>query len=488
VKRPGVCAALVLALVSTACGRRKDAGQRQVPMGDAVWPSAGLSVAQSEVEEVVRRGAFGRVFLPALRLSRVGDNWKADAVPAAPAPFSAAPVVLVVDRAGDLALDRAPGAEQPLVATLGDGLSRILQDRSKLGRVEGVHLDLPFAPAAVESFGALAERLRARLPADLLLTATLGLLPAEEEREDFLKRLKALDGFVVFVFGVGVAADPIAADALGRPWWAGYRPGGRGEWVSSSGAPRGMLAERFLEGLTENGQVSLEHDLGVRQEGVDGFVFRPQAALTVEGSSFDAGDRIAFQQPAVSELMYRFGADLTGRTHVRGRLVVLDGATESQRIFTLEALSDVLLGRPLVPDLRVSLDTDAADVVLSAANLTSHASVVSRTANWVEVDLPGGQIRDVQPGGFDRYEVFDAEGRPVTPGRATRVRFFETLVAPGERIEGAAILLRGRPPSGCCRFREHVLAASGTELAGDWIAPPPEPTPTPKPKGKPRRR
>jgi hypothetical protein len=94
----------------------------------------------------------------------------------------------------------------------------------------------------------------------------------------------------------------------------------------------------------------------------------------------------------------------------------------------------------------------------------------------------------VQPGGFDRYEVFDAEGRPVTPGRATRVRFFETLVAPRERVEPAAILLRGRPASGCCRFREHVLAASGTELAGDWVAPPPEPTPTPKPRGRPRRR
>ncbi|HEY7575906.1 MAG TPA: hypothetical protein VIB08_12115, partial [Thermoanaerobaculia bacterium] len=111
-----------------------------------------------------------------------------------------------------------------------------------------------------------------------------------------------------------------------------------------------------------------------------------------------------------------------------------------------------------------------------------HASVVSRTANWVEVDLPGGQIRDIVPGGFDRYEVFDAEGRAVTPGRATRVRFFETLVAPREKIEGAAILLRGRPPAGCCRFRQHVLSASGTEVAGDWTSPPPEPTPTAGPR------
>ncbi len=487
-KRRSLRAVLALTLAAAACARQKDAGQRQVPMGDAVWLSAGLSAAPAEAEEAARRGAFGRVFLPTLQLARAGDTWKAKAVPDGSAPFSASPVVLVVERAGDFAVELAPGAEQPLATALGDGLSRILQERSKIGRVEGVHLDLPFAPAAAEAFGALAERLRARLPADLFLTATLGPLPNEEEREDYLRRLSALDGFVVFVFGVGAAADPIGADALGKPWWAGYRPGGRGEWSSRSGALRGLLTERFLEGLTESGQISLEHDLGIRQEGVDGFVLRPQASVTVEGATLDAGDRITFQQPAVAELMYRFGADLTGRRHVRGRLVVLDGSAESERVFTLAALSDVLLGRPLLPDFRVRLETDGAGILLSAENLTSHASVVSRTANWVEVDLPGGQIRDVQPGGFDRYEVFDAEGRPVTPGRATRVRFYETLVAPWERIETAAILLRGRPPSGCCRFRQHVLAASGTELAGDWTEPPPEPTPTPRPKGKPKRR
>jgi len=174
---------------------------------------------------------------------------------------------------------------------------------------------------------------------------------------------------------------------------------------------------------------------------------------------------------------------------MKGRLVVMDGSSESERIFTLAALSDVLLGRPLLPELRVTVRPEAAGVQIRVENGSVHASVVSRTTNWVEVDLPSDHISDVQPGGFDRYEVFDAEGRPVTPGRATRVRFYETLVGPLERISGAAILLRGRPPADCCRFRSHVLAASGTEVAGDWSAPPVAPTPTPgKSAPKPKKR
>jgi hypothetical protein len=74
----------------------------------------------------------------------------------------------------------------------------------------------------------------------------------------------------------------------------------------------------------------------------------------------------------------------------------------------------------------------------------------------------------VRPGGFDRYEVFGSNGRPVSLGRAARLRFYETLIGPSERIEPAAILVpRGAPP-GCCRFRLHLLAATGTEFATDW--------------------
>jgi hypothetical protein len=482
-------AGLALALAATACGREKTAGQRPLPPGDAVWFSAGLVAGEPEAEEVLARGAFAHVFLPAVRLARQGDVWRTVLAPPPPRPLARSPVVLVVEAGTDFEAALSPGAEEGLAISIAEGLRELLGRRAAFGRVEGTHLDLPFSGATAEVFGALVAKLRSRLPGDLFLTCSLRFTPAEKERENFEKRLSAVDGFVAFVFGEGARADPIAADALGKPWWAGYLPGARGQWRDVSGDPRGALTEKFLARLTDDARAPLGYDLALRQEGVSGFVFRPTAPLEIDGARFAAGDQIAFEQPAVTELLYRFGSDLVGRRLVRGRLVVLEGASESERIFTLSALSDVLLGRPLLPELEVSVEAEPSGVRIAAENRSVHASVVSRTTNWVEVDVPSNHIGDVRLGDFDRYEVFDAEGRPVTPGRATRVRFYETLVSPGERIGGAAILVRGRPPADCCRFRSHVLAASGPELAGDWTTPPapPTPTPVPAPKAKAKR-
>jgi hypothetical protein len=482
-------AGLVL-LLAAACAREKTENRRALPAGDAVWFSGGLGSgeAEAEVEAVLARGAFAHVLLPAVRL-RPEAVGAPVALPAPGRPLASRPVLLVVESAGGLENALSSGAADGLATSIGDALQPILRDRSAWGNVEGVHLDLPFSPATSEGFGALVAKLRERIPADLFLTCSLAFAPAEKGRDELVRQLSASDGLVAFVFEDGARADPIATDALGKPWWAGYRPSARGQWRDGSGASKGTLAEESLSALTDDNRASLEHDLALAQEGVSGFVFRLTTPIQAGGKAFAPGDRVDFAQPAVSELLYRFGSDLAGRRSVRGRVIVLDGTSDSERIFTLSALSDALLGRPLLPELTVSVETDGQGIRVTAENRSSHASVISRTANWVEVDVPSGQIRDVQLGGFDRYEVYDPQGRPVTPGRATRVRFFETLLAPRERIEGAAILLWGRPPAGCCRFRQHALAASGTELAGEWTAPPPPPTPTPGPKkAKPWRR
>jgi hypothetical protein len=111
------------------------------------------------------------------------------------------------------------------------------------------------------------------------------------------------------------------------------------------------------------------------------------------------------------------------------------------------------------------------------ANRSHQATVVSRVANWIEVDVAPARPAEVQLGGFDRYEVYDSSGRPVSPGRATRVRLFETLIAPMETVTPARIVVRGSLPAGCCRFRLHASAASGPEVATEWSTPPPPPTP-----------
>ena len=477
-------AALALALAAAACARHESAAARRLPPGDGVYLAGGPGADPAETERLLAKGAFGHVFLPAIDLS-AADEWKAEERPAPARPVPNLPAVLVA-AAGegfDAALT-APGADA-LAARIGDALSRVLARRASFGSVEGVALDLPFSEAKAEAFGALAERLRSRLPHELFLLASLRFTPAEKSQADFSKWLSAADGYLVAVFGDTAAADPAAADRLGKPWWALYAPSARGDGADASGAPR-RLNEGALAALTDDARVSLTHDLELSESDTASFVFHIGAPIEVGGARFGPGDAISFHQPALSELLYRLGSDLTGKKLVRGRVVRLDGASDAERVLTLEALTDVLQGRPLLPDLRIAVAREGSSLRISAANATTHASIVSRTANWVDVDVPSGHIRDVTLGGFDRYEVFDAEGRAVTPGRATRVRFFETLVGPRERLDDAAIVVAGRIPGDCCRFRQHLLAASGPELTGDWVAPPPEPTPTAAPRGKPR--
>ena len=70
---------------------------------------------------------------------------------------------------------------------------------------------------------------------------------------------------------------------------------------------------------------------------------------------------------------------------------------------------------------------------------------------------------------------------PLTTGRATRVRLFETLALPGEAISPARIVLRGGVPERCCRYRTHLIAAAGSEQETTWTEPPVPPTQTKAP-------
>jgi hypothetical protein len=101
----------------------------------------------------------------------------------------------------------------------------------------------------------------------------------------------------------------------------------------------------------------------------------------------------------------------------------------------------------------------------------------------VEIDLPGGGIADVRAGGFDRFEVFGPDGAAVSLGRATRVRFFETLVGPLEKIEPARIVVRRPPAKDCCAHRVHVLSSAGAEVSREGDAGT-TPAPSPAPAGR----
>jgi hypothetical protein len=233
--------------------------------------------------------------------------------------------------------------------------------------------------------------------------------------------------------------------------------------------------------------VDFENDLSLADASTVAFHLTARAPIRLEGLELGAGDRVDWKAPAVSELIAQLGTALAGKHRALGRVVVFDGASEAERMFPIAALEDVLLGRALVPALEVTTQASGRSVLVEAVNRAPHASSVSRMSNWVEVDVAPAHPSDVQVGGFERYEVYDAAGRPVTPGRGTRVRLYETLVAPGERITTARVVVRGALPSPCCPHRAHVVADTGAESAGEWIAPP-KPTPVPTKPSKSKRR
>jgi hypothetical protein len=357
--------------------------------------------------------------------------------------------------------------------------------RGPYGRVIGVHLDFPFSAAGASRYAAFMDALRAALPPSTFVSIALHAPPSSEsERKKLRPALEAADAVLAFTFRDGERAEPALVDALRRPWWPGFSTASHGVRTGADGRTV-EVAEKFLDPLSGNPRVDLENDLSENDAAVSAFHMLVRGPVRLEGLSLEPGDRIAFRVPSQTELLYQLGSVLAGKRFALGRVIVFEGASDATRILPIAAFEDVLLGRSLSPDLEVTAQPLGRNAVtVEAVNRSAHSSIVSRVSNWVEVDLAPARPADVQLGGFDRYEVYDASGRPVTLGRATRVRLFETLVAPREAISPARIVVRGALAQGCCRHRLHAIAAAGPEVSTEWSSPAPTPTPAPRTKKK----
>ncbi len=492
-RRRRLLALLLAGAVAAGCHRSagKEAaaptpGAPALPKGDVVWLEEPLASAEPGLEaELVRLGAAG-LLLPAGTVARSPEGWKVEADAPPPQAFAHVPVVLVLRAGDDLAagLAGAAGPEAEAVAR-GTSASVAATIRSgAYGRVIGVHLDFPFGPAGAGRYANIVAALKAGLPAGTFVSISVRALPAgEEDRKRTQPLFAAADVLAAFVFGAGPRVDPVAIDALGRPWWATYDTRTTGTVTSAAGEARERVSGKYLDGLTGNPRIEMENDLSANDASISAFTLTARGPVRWNGLSLQAGDRVSFAVPSIGELLFELGSNLAGKHRALGRAVVFDGAVEAERLFTLAAFEDVVLGRSLSPALEATVRPAGRNAIaVELVNGAHHASIVSRVANWVEVDLSPAHPGDVQLGGFDRYEVYDAEGRPVTPGRASRVRLFETLLTPGEVVTPARIVVRGALPRDCCRYRIHASAAAGPEIATDWMTPPAPPTPAPPAK------
>jgi hypothetical protein len=466
-------AVLLLVLSSGACARPKAPAPQFVvhPGGNGLWFAEGFAAREdpAAAEAALSRAGFAWVLLPGARIERAGDRWIVVKRDPPSRPLAHSPVCLVVEGGEEVAAALASpdaGVRRELENAVALAVKTALAQRSRFGPVAGIHLDLPFTAATASPYGDLLRSLRPRLPSGAFLSASLKFDPPPGDREKLDSVASAADGLVAMVFGEEGRASPASTDLLGRSWWVGYSPSAEGRWTGTRGGD--SLPESFLARLSDDPGLEFRHDMDVEEKGELGYIFRARHALTFDGRSFSAGDQIVFRQPSMADMIRGFGSELAGWRFARGRVIRLAGKSESERIFTLAALNEILFGHSLSPDLRVSIERGAGSVAVSAQNLSPLPSILSRTMNWIEVDLERPGVRDIRPGGFDRYEVFTAGGRRVSLGRGERVRFYETLVGPFEKIAPAVIVTLRPPPDGCCRFRLHLLAAAGPEVAADW--------------------
>jgi hypothetical protein len=430
-------------------------------------------------QQLERLGAVA-LFVPAGRVDLDSGLWKLrlDAPP--PHRFERTPVVLVL-RAGEALAGAFVGPNFPDALAVAGSVGPVLAEAARAqayGRVIGVHLDFAFAPAGAGRYAQLVDSLRRSVPGVFLSVSVRALPQTDDERKQVEPLFASADALVAFVFGAGPRVDSLAMDAARRPWWAAYDTRSTGVLVGPNGETRGDVPARFLDALTGNPRVEFENDLSADDPSVMAFRLTMRGPVRLDGVTLAAGDQISFRFPAINEMLFQLGSNLVGKRFALGRAILFDGASEAKRVFSLVAFEDVLLGRSLAPVLEVSVRPAGRNAIaVELVNRSHQTTVVSRVANWIEVDLSPARPAEVQVGGFDRYEVYDAGERPVSPGRATRVRLFETFVAPMETVTPARIVVRGFLPSGCCRFRLHARAASGAEMTTDWSAPPPTLTP-----------
>ncbi|MEP7132171.1 MAG: hypothetical protein ABI914_03325, partial [Acidobacteriota bacterium] len=350
---PLFAAALVLA---PGCTRRASQAAARLTSGDAVWLQDGSAESGEAIENATARAGFASVFVPAATLTYTGGLWTATPSEHPREPYRKLPVVLVLSVGPEAqAAIAGPAGAQALADALWIALKPGLKDAALYGHVRGVHLDVPFSASVALPWAAAVEGFRARLPKAMLLTWTLPFSPGASEADALRKIEASTDGAVAVIFGEGAGADPAAVDRLGTPWLAGYAPSARGR-STPRGGPERMLPESVLAQLTDDPGVEFSHDLSLKEDSSSSFLLTAHRPVTIGDMRFAPGERILFRQPSVSDLVYRLGADLAGKRSVRGRVVILSGRADADRIFTLGALNDILLGRPLGADLRVTLE------------------------------------------------------------------------------------------------------------------------------------
>src|SRR5262249_22410511 len=395
-----------------ACSRSSETPRRPSvrPSGNGLWFANGFGSEQDQAASLpaLSQGGFSWILLPSARVVNREGRWTVERLAAPPRPIPRAAVSAVVESGRDATAvfeGRDKNAGKALEEALALAASQSVND-TRFGLVSGIHFDLPVTAAAAPAAAIAMRSVRSRLPPGTFVSVAFSEPTPPEGAEKFADLASAVDGFVAMVFGrERDQAGPEEVDILGKPWWAAYSPNAEGRWKGRDGTEKGTLPEGFLKRLSDDpARLLLEHDMEVEERVGFGYDFRVRRSLILDGRPFAAGDEVIFRQPFLTDLVRRLGRDSAGRPNAAGRVFRFTGTSDADRIFTLPTLAQVLRGGSLDPALRVAVGRSAGTVTVAAENASPMPSALSRTSNWIEVDLGRPGIRDVRNAGFARYE------------------------------------------------------------------------------------
>ena len=439
---PAVAAAVLLLAAIPSC-RRRGGEPPVLPSSISIELSGPAAVPPAALAPRLAAIGAASFFVPAVAATATGEGVSYRALPVPPGGFPGR-VYLEVCGRGDFgpALARDP-------ARAAAGLWKALEPavRAAAPNTAGVHLAWRVSADAKGEAVVLAD-LRRRVPDRWAISAAIESRIPEKSVKGWQAVARNASFLVAEIFGRVEDADPAGyvcsasldeARELRVPVYAGYAPQGWGVLRSSDGAPRAIVSDAAIDGLSEDRRFDFSFGDVLSDPDENVYVFSAlRAAVSPRWAGpMRPGETITFRERRTGD----FTKALAEGRAAPGKVVRLASLEDDGRWNGFGVLEDVLLGRSLVPKLAFSRAEDGAIV---AVNTAAESSDLSRINTWIDVTVRGARILDVRPGDFDRFLFLDDRGRPIAASRARTIRFFENFIAARESMRTGPIRLSGR--------------------------------------------
>lgn len=485
------------AVLAVACGRRgKDAAATGIAAkGDALFVAEAPALVPEESQADLAAMGISRLYVTAARLQAGG---KLETFPPPPNPIQL-PVLFTVTADEGVAASLLSGAKGDLVGeALATSLTKPLAEARAWSKVAGIHLHLLPLPQHGETLAAALKALRRATGLPVSVTVRSGFAGA-----DWKPLAGAADELVVLALGrrpeTGDLMVPEMTEASAREMPVPFRlllvPGGYGRGGGGTAPGGRRIPDGEIDRLSEDRGLDFTFDQVLSNEPGNLYSFKTRSGVR-PGSTLLAADGGAarFQVLPVADLLRTMtSAASWGSAQLRGRVFLVDAVPRDGRLVGFAAVRALLTGKPYQPRLKVEAVPRRAgrgdvEFLLRVENDAPTPTDLSHYDNWVQIRAEGGAVTGVQAGDFDRFELYAADEpkpRSTTFGRATVVRLFENLFAPGEANEAGPIRISGARPR--LFTRVHLVQPDGqsTDLPEEeltLVLPTPEPPPTPAPR------